>query len=124
MKTKALMVGLLALFVSVPGMAQPVPGEGALTLEELFSTSTFFGERFGPARWLEGGRGYTTLEAPANRQGHDIVRYDPETGAREVLVPAWRLIPPNRATPLDIHDYHWSPDGQKLLVFTDRKSVV
>ena len=66
-----------------------------LTLERIFSSREFAGERFGPARWLEDGSGYTTLEASENHSsGRDLVRYDPQTGRRDRLVTAQRLIPP------------------------------
>ena len=42
----------------------------------------------------------------------DIVRYDAATGARTVLVPGARLLPPGRTTALGISDYAWSPDSQ------------
>src|SRR5690349_24472978 len=90
---------------------------GRLTLQRIFASRDFFGQRFGPARWLESGDAYTTLELAVGG-GTDIVRYDAATGARAVIVPAARLTPTGASDPLDIEDYAWSPDGQKLLVFT------
>src|SRR5206468_4781340 len=65
---------------------------------------------------------YTTLEAGPNG-GADIVRYDAATGARIVLVPAARLTPTGASEPIDIEDYSWSPDGRRLLVFTNSQRV-
>jgi hypothetical protein len=42
--------------------------EEALTLELLFNSPEFFGEGFGPARWLSDGR-YTILEASRQIRG-------------------------------------------------------
>ncbi|RPJ74424.1 MAG: S9 family peptidase, partial [Desulfobacteraceae bacterium] len=42
---------------------------------------------------------------------------------REILVPASRLVPPGAAEPLRIADYLWSPDGSRLLVFTNTARV-
>ncbi len=95
-----------------------------LSLERIFTLDDFAYERFGPARWVEDGSGYTTLETsdgPAG--GRDIVRYDAATGARSVLVAAERLIPPGESGPLSISDYRWSKDGSKLLVFTNTRRV-
>ena len=39
---------------------------GMLTLDRLFTNNEFVSERFGPARWLEDGSGYTTLESSEN----------------------------------------------------------
>jgi len=95
---------------------------GRLTLQRIFASREFAGERFGPARWLATGDAYTTLEAGPNG-GADIVRYDAATGARTVLVPAARLVPPGASEPIDIEDYSWSPDGRRLLVFTNSQRV-
>ncbi|MCK5653028.1 MAG: hypothetical protein KAJ42_16680, partial [Gemmatimonadetes bacterium] len=54
---------LAALFL--PGLREPALAQSAeslLTLERIFSSGEFTSERFGPARWIDGGDGYTTLE--------------------------------------------------------------
>ena len=81
-------------------------------------------KRFGPARWIEGGRAYTTLEGSGEADsGKSIVRYDAASGERRVLVPAERLVPAGEKKPLAIDDYAWSKDGKRLLVFTNTKKV-
>ncbi len=106
-------------------LSAQVPDNPAfLNLDRLFRSSEFVPERFGPARWLADGSGYTTLETSDGYPGADeIIRYEPESGRREVLVPASRLIPEERDTPLPIEDYAWSPDGEKLLIFTNTQRV-
>lgn len=95
-----------------------------LNLERIFTLKEFKAETFGPARWLKNGKGYTTLEDSQDKdKGKDIVRYDPETGKREILVPACRLIPAGESSPLEINDYQWSSDGKLLLIFTNTKRV-
>jgi hypothetical protein len=104
--------------------ADNVSDPSLLTLERIFSSDEFKLEKFGPARWLKDGTGYTTLEdSKSLDRGKDIVRYDPESAAREVLVSANSLIPPCETKPLDINDYSWSSDGSKLLIFTKTKRV-
>lgn len=95
---------------------------GRLTLPRIFASRDFFGERFGPARWLASGDAYTTLELAVGG-GTDIVRYDAATGARTVLVPSARLTPAGSPEPIDVEDYSWSPDGTRLLVFTNSQRV-
>jgi hypothetical protein len=54
-----------------------------LNLERIFSSSEFNQERFGPARWIENGDAYTTLElAPGDGRALEIIRYETATGAR------------------------------------------
>lgn len=89
-------------------------------IDRIFGTRDFALPRFGPARWLDEAT-YTTIE-PADGGGWDIVRYDARSGARAVLVAATRLTPPQGA-PLDIDDYRWSDDGQRLLIFTNTRKV-
>ena len=95
-----------------------------LTLDRMFSSNDFRSETFGPARWLDDGSAYTTLEpSPTNKEARDIIRYETATGARSVLIAATSLIPKGASAPLVIDDYAWSNDGHKLLIFTNSKQV-
>ena len=95
-----------------------------LSLERIFSTRDFAAKRFGPARWLQEGSAYTTLEPSATpKLGDDIVRYDAQTGQREILVPAQRLVPAGDSVALAIEDYAWSEGARRLLVFTNSQRV-
>jgi dipeptidyl-peptidase-4 len=110
------------LFYGLNVKAQDDPG--MLTLDRLFTDNEFVSERFGPARWLEDGSGYTTLESSESEiGGREIVKYDPESGERTILVTSDQLIPKGKESPLQISDYHWSPDGSKLLIFTNTQRV-
>ena len=80
-----------------------------LTIERIFDSRDFATERFGPARWLENGAAYTTVE----NGGKDIVRYATATGERKVLVSA----------PFAISNYEWSSDGNRVLLFTNTRRV-
>ncbi len=98
-------------------------------IERIFKANEFSLPRFGPARWLEGGTAYSSVERAPGADGvWDIVRYDAATGARNVLVAGSRLTPlasPARPVPLalTIDDYTWSDDDSRLLVFTNSRKV-
>ncbi|ASG64903.1 S9 family peptidase [Idiomarina piscisalsi] len=98
-----------------------VVGSHQLTHEKIFASDTFNVERPAPTRWLEDGSGYTTLEKSDSADGRDIVRYHPETNERTVLVSAEQLTPKGKDKALDIADYVWSDDGNKVLIFTNTK---
>jgi dipeptidyl-peptidase-4 len=113
---------LALLLLQVTDLAAQA-GPGDLTLERIFASGELTPERFGPARWLPDGSGYTTVERSRSVRGLDIVRYDPESGSRQILVSARRLIPRGGARPLIVEDYEWSEDGSKLLIYTNSRRV-
>jgi dipeptidyl-peptidase-4 len=115
--------GIYALVLAAPSAAQQTTDASKITLDRLFDSRDFFPERFGSTRWLESGSAYTTLESGANGSGQDLVMYDAVSGEREVLVVATQLIPEGATDPLEIHNYVWSPDGSKLLIYTNSKRV-
>ena len=95
-----------------------------LTLDRIFLEQEFSAERFGRVRWLDDGTGYVALEPSQKiKRGREIVKYDPTTGQREVLVPAAHFIPQGNSEPLTIQEYSWSQDGKKLLIFTNTRRV-
>jgi len=101
----------------------------ALTVDRIFATADFATDRFGPSKWLEDGSGFTTLEQSTSVSGAlDIVFNNPADGMTRIMVSAATLIPAETtpegsAAPLSIADYSWSPDGTKLLIFTNTKRV-
>ena len=117
----------LAACVACVVLASPLSAQEAdsslLSLARVYGGAEFASQKFGPSRWLGEGSAYTTLEPAADGQGEDIIRYDVESGRREVLVGASALTPKGAGEPLSVEDYAWSPDGQKLLVFTNTKPV-
>ena len=116
-----LVFGALGLPALLPAQIAPVADQ----LRRVFASTEFAArQRFGPARWIEQGAAYTTLERSAEVSGAlDIVRYDAATGARTILISARRLIPGGATTPLDLDDYSWSADGARLLIFTNTQRV-
>jgi dipeptidyl-peptidase 4 len=128
MNRKRLLGALLfSLLVALPIFAQQPARQNdpsQLSLDRLFSSNEFASQSFGPARWIEGGAGYTTLETSATvKAGRDIVRYDTATGQRAVLVAADRLVPGGQAAPLAIEDYVWSANAKLLLIYTNSQRV-
>src|ERR1035438_2183852 len=92
--------------------ALPAFGSAELTqtLNRIFGKHEFDAKTFGPARWIDDGKAYTTLEASEGNVAKEIVRYDTASGARTVLVAASKLIPTPGAKPLEIENYAWSAD--------------
>jgi len=104
-----------------------------LSLKRIYQDYEFSSDRIGQIRWLSDGSGYTSVENSKTQKtnddgkevsiGKDIVIYNPETLARDVLVSAEQLTPEGADKPLSIDNYIWSKDRQKLLVYTNSKKV-
>jgi dipeptidyl-peptidase-4 len=106
--------------------AQEPSAQLTTTLNRIYNQHEFNPKRFGPARWIENGAAYTTVEPSPDfptREASDIVRYETATGQRTVLVAAAKLVPAPAAKPLAIENYAWSRDNHKLLVFTNSRKV-
>jgi dipeptidyl-peptidase 4 len=123
-KTCLVTLAIVLVMTAVPASAQKAaeaPQTGLLTLDTLF---TYFPKSLGQVQWQEDGTGYIKLEpAASGNDALEIVRYDASTGARAVLVPASRLVPAGATAPLAIEEFWLSPDGRKLLVFTNSQRV-
>jgi dipeptidyl-peptidase-4 len=120
------LAALVLVAMAAATTAQEADRAGALhaQLRRIFDERAYDVPRFGPARWLPDGTGYTSVERAAARTGGwDIVRYDAASGDRQVLVAGTRLVPTGTTAPLSIADYAWSPDGRYLLVFTNTTRV-
>jgi dipeptidyl-peptidase-4 len=117
----------LATLLSLLVIAGPLRAQRAdstlLSVQRIYGSSEFKSQTFGPARWLGDGSSFTTLEEVDTAGAQNLVRYDSERGAREVLVVARQLIPQGDSVPLRVEDYSWSPDNRMLLIFTNTKPV-
>src|ERR1700730_2878234 len=101
--TRSVFLLILAVFSDVRALhtfaqsqtaASPLSADSDALLHRLFASPDFEVKYFGPARWLDDGQFYTTVEpSPTNQDAHDIVRYETATAKREVLVSAAKLIP-------------------------------
>ncbi len=129
-----LVSALVIIAVTICPLAAREPEDGEpLTVERIFDSSEFTPERLNSLHWMKDRAAYTLLEnAKWNDEKDDerdshgglgIVRYDADSGAREVLVPSRLLIPTSESAPLAIDDYTWSEDGSKLLIYTNSKRV-
>ncbi len=95
-----------------------------LTLERIFTLREFDTQRTGDIQWLDDGNKYTMLEASESVGGsEDIVSYEIETGKREVIIPANRLIPKGGTAPLRIENYELYLSQNLLLIFTNSRRV-
>src|SRR5688572_4168341 len=115
---------LLCQIAGVAQTAAPATNPSRLTVERIFAGREFQPSGFGGFRWLKDGNTYARFEPSAAVKGsQDLVRYQIETNARDILLSADKLIPKGATTPLAIHGYDWSTDGRRVLIYTDSKKV-
>ncbi len=92
-----------------------------LTLEDIYKTRKYSQRGVASMRWMKDNISYSTLEPNREVGGRDIVRYDVKSGQRSVVVAASALMHEGKA--VQIHDYIWSDDNAKMLVYTNSRRV-
>ena len=100
---RILLAALLALATAPLGTpllaAETNAPNPLLTVERIFKGGEFGGESFS-GHWLDDSSGYVTWEKPASGgPGQDLVRHDPVTDKRDVLLAASELIPAGKTQP-------------------------
>jgi len=94
-----------------------------LSLARIYGSAEFQSQVMGPLRWFDEGEAYTKFSYNQEIGGFDLMKVVSETQLHQVLVSAADLIPSGETQPLFIHDYQWSEDQKKLLIFTNSKKV-
>ena len=119
MRQKLLFLPVILLLL-VPVFAQQAD-PALLTVDSLLTYRT---RSLGPVQWQEDGSGYLALEPSKSKpEGVDIVRYDALSGDRSVKVPAEKLTPTGTTAALSIEEFAFTPDEQKVLIFTNTARV-
>lgn len=98
------------------GLAAPLTAQRELTVEMIFASPELRVAGSG-ASWMPEGSSFSYVA----REG--LVAEDAVTGERRVLVNRAALVPPGESEPIAIEDYAWSPDGGKLLIYTNSQRV-
>lgn len=121
MKRKSLLVSVLFLLLVTFNSSAQQPDPGLLSLDTIF---TFGTRSLGPVRWTSDGSGYLALEPSKDKpRAVDLVLYDAINGTRTIKVAAAKLVPTGSTDPLQIEEFDFSPDEQKLLIFTNSARV-
>ncbi len=104
--------------------SQNLPDSSKITIDRIFASGEFRGDRFSQARWIDDENAYTKLERSEEFDGgSDIVKYNTKSGDKSILVAAADLVPEGEENPLSISNYQWSENRQMLLVFTNTRRV-
>jgi dipeptidyl-peptidase-4 len=113
-----------AFALTVPaGVRAQAPDSSTVTLERIFDSDFFSGQFAPPIRWTPDGAAYFSYDRRAGTKGPDLVRVNPETGEKTLLVKSEQLIPAGDTVPLRAQSFRFSEDGRKLLLFTNTARV-
>lgn len=117
-----LVVALLLTSVSVRA-DDPPSAESLLSVGRVFGTKEFDTDPLPPRQWSKKTSAYFTLEKPAESAGGELVRTDPATGKKEVVVPAKAMQPNGAKEPLAVDAFEFSADESRVLLFTNSQRV-
>ncbi len=93
--------------------AQEKADASRLTIDRIFASGEFDTEPVGAIQWMPRSTSYITL----NRSG--LVQHDLATGKAETLASPRQFIPAGKNTPLLIERFTLSPDGSRVLLYTN-----
>ncbi|MBK6782067.1 MAG: S9 family peptidase [Gemmatimonadetes bacterium] len=113
---------VLLVLAPLPLAAQ-APDSSTITLERVFESPFFSGQFAPPTRWTPDGEAYFSSDRRPGTKGPDLVRVNPETGEKTVLVRSEQLVPAGDSVPLRAASYRFSDDGRKVLLFTNTARV-
>lgn len=109
------------LIGSFSGMGQNIDDPSLLSIDRIYS-GEFRQEYERSIQWIEDGEAYITIEKSETPAGTDeLIRYSSETQERSIYIGANNLIANDTA--LSIESFTLSPDGSKVLLFTNSSRV-
>ena len=116
-----LKISIIFFISSVILSAQEVPDASLLTLDRIHSDE-FLQEKEPKIQWIENGDAYVIIEKSKTIQDADeLIRYTSDARDGRVYVAAESLNPGDRQ--LSIESFTLSPDGSKVLIFTNSSRV-
>jgi len=121
-RVRSLAFTVLIFLVISRCCAEDAQNAALLTVDRIYKSNEFGGQSFG-VRWMPDGDSYASFEKAAEGEGQDLIRYEVESGNREILIPAAEFIPSGSDKPIGVQHYEWSADMSKLLIFANSQRV-
>jgi dipeptidyl-peptidase 4 len=114
--------GFLLLATCTAQAQTPTSDPGKLTLDRIFASQDFRGDRAPDLKWLAKGAFTNLLPSKTHPAVSDLVRIAAD-GSSEILIPAEKLIPASATKPLAIQGYEISKDLDVVLIYTNSIKV-
>jgi len=99
----------------------PVQDGDELSIESIFGSYRYLADRF-TGTWRDDGQQWVTVERDS-RGRPTLVQVEAATGDRDTLASTDELTPAGRGEPLGVYDFSFSPEGRRLLLFTEAREV-
>ena len=103
--------------------ADPPSTESLLTIDRIFGAQEFESETLPLLCWSKRSSRYFTLSEAKDGKPQELVRHDPATGTKEVVVPTSAFVPKDAKEPLKVEAFEFSDDESRLLIYTNSKKV-
>lgn len=100
--------------------AQETSDSSLLSIDRIYS-GEFRQDYQSQIQWIENGKAYVTINRENPGAANELVRWDSKTQKQGVFVPADALTV--KGKPLPIESFSLSPDGSKVLIFTNSSRV-
>ena len=126
LRQKSVILSILTALLVACGTVRavdPPAAESVLTVGRIFGAKEFDTDKLPARRWSKRAAAYFTLEKPATGTGSELVRTDPATGKKEIVVPATAFVPEGAKEPIAVEAYEFSADESRLLVYTNSQRV-
>ena len=120
---KRLFAVVFLISVGLTEAQDAAPDASLLTVDRIFAKREFEAESFA-GRWETEGAGYLLWERAEDKSpGRQLVRVEPRSGEKTVLVTAAELTPTGEKQPINVDDYAFSKDQSRLLIYTNSRKV-
>jgi dipeptidyl-peptidase-4 len=109
-------LGLLLLSVGA------APAQQELTVQRVFGSAELRPASVA-AQWLPDSEQLQVVRRDPATGATDLIAENPRTGEYTVILDGSLLVPTGQDEPIGIEDYAWSPDGSRLLIYTNSQRV-
>ena len=111
---------LLSLLFIVPLFSQETK---QLTLEDIFKSGRFYGQRLDSPRWLPDSKAFVFLKNDKGAKTKSIYKHDVASGKESKWLDGKYLINPTTGEALHFSNYRLAPSATKIVFQTDAKRV-
>lgn len=113
-------ISKLVLFILISFSAFAQKEESLLTLDRIFASGEFRSDYQRPISWIEDGNSFVTIESDGS--GNDqLIKYQSKDYKSSTYLASDKLKADGKN--LSVEDFYLSPDGTKVMIFTNSQRV-